>query len=245
MQELQARLQLARRQIGVQRQVERGIGIAIGIDLGAHVEQRAEVGFAHEGEARDQARQRARLGRHAAQLREPDIARRAQPGQQRRVVLHHRVVLEHRQRQPGAPALRPGARPAALGARGGVVGMRAQPARIEAARVAIGPAHRERAAFVHPGLRWAQVLGRVDDLEYLLARHGIHAVGAGAVVAQPGMVERAEATVAPGHGQVAGFHSNGLQGADQGIDAVIGDRVHGERLPEAGGDRQTREARRT
>jgi hypothetical protein len=57
MQKLQPRLQLARRQVGVQGQVEGGVGIAVGIGFGLHIEQHAKVAFADKGDTAGDQRQ--------------------------------------------------------------------------------------------------------------------------------------------------------------------------------------------
>ncbi len=198
-QELQARLQLSRGQVGVGRQVDGGIGAAIGIGLGLHVEAHAEIGLAHERDSLGQADHRVRLQRRPAHQGQAHIAHGGQPGEIVRPVRLqvHEVELGQGFGALGAPQDL-GWAEVALGAAGLVIGVGAQPAGVIAAGVAVAPAHRQ-AAGVASGLRGGQILRRVDDLEGLFAGQAMHAQPARAVVAQPGEMERADAPVAPGH----------------------------------------------
>jgi hypothetical protein len=159
MQKLQPRLQLASRQVGMQRQVESGVGIAVGIGLGLHVEQHAEVAFTNEGNTLRDELQRTGFGGYATHLRQADVAHGEQPLQQRGVVVHQRRVFEHRQLQIAAPKKGLGLGGQAFGAGFIIVGMRAQPARIETAEVAVLPVDAQAAVGI-------DVRGcRVSDLQ--------------------------------------------------------------------------------
>nr|GFC69659.1 hypothetical protein [Tanacetum cinerariifolium] len=89
MQKLQAGLQLTCRQVGVQRQVEGGVGVTVGIGSGLHVEQHAEIALANERYALSQRTERTRHGGHAPYLGQPDVAYRQQPVEEGLWVLHH------------------------------------------------------------------------------------------------------------------------------------------------------------
>ncbi|MNG08994.1 hypothetical protein D3C84_923890 [compost metagenome] len=73
----------------------------------------------------------------------------------------------------------------ALGAGLVVVGMRPQPAWVEAAEVAVLPLHAQATFSVDRGFGRQQIVRHVDNFQHLLARHRIDALRARAVVPQP------------------------------------------------------------
>ncbi|MNI46373.1 hypothetical protein D3C73_1008330 [compost metagenome] len=87
----------------MQRQVECGVGIAVGISFGLHIEQHAEIALADEGNSLRDQLQRTGLGGYAAHLGQAGIAHRQQPLQQGFIVIHQRLIFEHRQLQVVAP----------------------------------------------------------------------------------------------------------------------------------------------
>ena len=233
MQKLQPRLQLASRQIRVQWQVEGGVGVAVGVGFGLHIEQHAEVAFADERNPLRDELQRARLGGYAAHLGQADVAHGEQPLQQRGVVVHQRGVVEHRQLQIAVPQTGLRSAGQAFGAGFIVIGMCAQPARVEAAQVTVLPVDAQATIGVDARGQRLQILGGIDAFKDLLASDAVDALITWAIVAQPYVVKRTDTTVSPFDDNAIRQTLHATERADQRISTKIGNSdggVHGGSL---------------
>ena len=159
-----------------------------------HVEQPAVVGLAHATEQLDHAADHARLGRHARQQREAEIAHAAQPLRQRPAALRDLGIAAGR--QVGGEGLVPeAAANASLGPRGRVERMAAQPfRRIDrdlSARRELDPQIAARERRRGDG----RLLRQFRHVEQPLPLRAVAAVGA--VVEQPDGGEAAAPPVGP------------------------------------------------
>ena len=99
MQQLKARRQLARRQIGVWRERVRGVGDRVGIGLRADLEQTSKARLADHADARRDARHGLVVGRQGMQAGDARAAQGLEQRLQHTIIGQHAAPVEHRQRR--------------------------------------------------------------------------------------------------------------------------------------------------
>ncbi|MNN61556.1 hypothetical protein D3C81_1767980 [compost metagenome] len=111
--------------------------------------------------------------------------------------------------------------------------MSAQPAGIETAEVTVLPVDAQAAVGIDMGGGRLEVFSGIDNLEHLLAGNVVDALRARAVIPQPDVVKRADATVSPCDGNAIRQGLHATERADQRISTEIGNSgsgVHGGSL---------------
>ena len=166
MQQLVVRRPLPIGQIGVAKQPERRISVAVGLLLREHIEMFAEIGRPCRADQTREGENAQWLARRVAQDGNAEIAQQTEPVQQRVVAACNRVVVRsrHRLRELCAPC---SGRRAATRLIGGPAAMPSQPVRVVVADMAFGLPLDPEAARVgnrdRPGLKVGRHGERIED----------------------------------------------------------------------------------
>ena len=186
-------------QIGVAQQPERGIGVAVGLELRDDIEMFAEVGRPRRADETRQGKNTQRLARGAAQDGDTGIAQETEPAQESVVAACDRAVVRagHGLRQLGTPCNR---RRAAMRTVVLTVAMRPEPVRVVVADMIFRmPPDSEAARVRDRNRRGVKVCRHREGIEDALQGIRVPALPAAAVVPQPEVVEGRGGAVAPGH----------------------------------------------